>query len=101
MDRLARLPTKPILGLEVPVATTRRARLLGLAGLPREDAGIGLLLPRCRSIHTFGMRFDIDILFLDKDGAVVERHAGVGPRRILCCRRADSVLELVVGGRPG
>ena len=50
----------------MPVATTVSSRLLGLALLRREHAGAGLLIPRCRSVHTFGMRFPIDVLFLDE-----------------------------------
>ena len=93
--RLSGLPTARILGIELPLATTRRARLLGLAHLSRERAGPGLLIPRCRSIHTFGMRFRMDVLFLDAGGSVIERHASVGSRRILVCRRATAVAELV------
>ena len=104
--RFAGLPTTSILGLEIPVATTRRARLLGLAHLNRGAAGPGLLLPHCRSIHTFGMRFPIDVLFLDADCRVLERHDAVGTRRILLCRSAAAVVELpsAAGGdssRPG
>jgi uncharacterized protein len=39
-------------------------RLVGLAGLARPAAGAGLLLPRCRCVHTLGMRFRIDVVFL-------------------------------------
>ena len=92
--RLTRLPTTSTLGLRLPVATTRRARLLGLAHLDREAAGPGLLIPRCRSIHTFGMRFPINVLFLDAAGRVLESHEAVGPRRILACHRAHAVAEL-------
>jgi uncharacterized membrane protein (UPF0127 family) len=103
--RFAGLPTASILGLEIPIATTRRARLLGLAHLDREAAGPGILLPHCRSIHTFGMRFPIDVLYLDADVRVLERHDAVGSRRILVCRSAAAVVELPsVGGdsiRPG
>src|SRR5262245_52399763 len=55
--RFRGLERTELLGLEVPVATSRRSRLLGLALLRRERAGPGLLIPRCRSVHTFGMRF--------------------------------------------
>ena len=95
--RLRRLPTVCLLGLELPVATTPRARLLGLAHLHREAAGTGLVLPRCRSIHTFGMRFAIDVLFLDGAGRVLECREAVGPRRILTHRGARSVVELPAG----
>ena len=62
--RLRALPRREVLGAVYPVAATRRARLLGLALLDRDDAGPGLLIPGCRSVHSFGMRFALDIWFL-------------------------------------
>jgi trehalose synthase len=92
--RLGRLPSAPVLGREVPVASTRCARLLGLANLPLDDAGPGLLIPRCRSVHTFGMRFPLDLVFLDRAGRPVSFRRAVPPRRVAWDRRACSVLEL-------
>ena len=88
------LPERSILGVSVPVASTFRSRLIGLAGLDRERAGRGLLIPRCSSVHTFGMRFDLDLLFLDRDGRVVELRRSVPPRRLARCAEADATLEL-------
>ena len=101
--RFRGLPTASVLGLQLPVATTRRARLLGLASLDLDAAGPGLLIPRCRSVHTFGMRFPLDVAFLDARGSVLERHQAVPPRRILGCRRAAAVAEMPSepGGEPG
>jgi trehalose synthase len=92
--RLRRRPTVTVLGREVPVAAGARARLLGLARLERVEAGPGLLIPRCRSVHTFGMRFALDLVFLDRDGRPCSVRKGVGPRRIAFERRASAVLEL-------
>src|SRR5947207_15891404 len=66
--RLRGLPRSVALGVEVPVATRLPARLLGLALLDRDRAGAGLLIPRCSSVHTFGMRFALDLFFLDREG---------------------------------
>lgn len=85
-------------GVRVRVATTRAARLLGLALLDREAAGEGLLVPSCRSVHTFGMRFPLDIAFLDAAGTVIGRRRGVPPRRAVVDRRASAVLEVPSGG---
>ncbi len=93
-QRLSRLPTVTVLGREVPVASGFRTRLLGLAGLERERAGAGLLIPRCSSVHTFGMRFALDLVFLDADGRVLSRREGVGPCRFARHRGAGAVLEL-------
>ncbi len=92
--RLLELPTATVLGREVPVAAGRRARLLGLARLDRERAGPGLLIPRCRSVHTFGMRFPLDLVFLDRDGRPRSTRRAVPPRRVVSDRRASAVLEL-------
>jgi uncharacterized membrane protein (UPF0127 family) len=83
-----------VLGFDVPVAGTWRSRLLGLAFLDRARAGPGLLIPRCRRVHTFGMRFSLDLLFLDADGRVVELRRGVEPGRFVRCPDAVDVLEL-------
>jgi uncharacterized membrane protein (UPF0127 family) len=82
------------LGFEVTVATTWLSRVLGLTLLPRERAGAGLLIPGCRSVHTMGMRFRLDLLFIDRDGRVVEFCREVPPGRVFRCRRATAVLEL-------
>ncbi len=92
--RLHRLPRRRILGREVPVAAGFRARLLGLAGLRRELAGNGLLIPRCSSVHTFGMRFALDLVFLDDAGRRLAVRGAVPPGRIACHRGAASVLEI-------
>jgi uncharacterized membrane protein (UPF0127 family) len=92
--RLERLPTVRVNGRLVRLAAGPSARALGLAFLDRRSAGSGLLIPGCRSVHTLGMRFSLDIAFLDAEGAVLSRRLGVGPRRIVCDRRASAVLEV-------
>jgi trehalose synthase len=92
--RLRGLPTRAILGRDVPVASGPRARLLGLARLDRDAAGPGLLIPRCSSVHTFGMRFGLDLVFLDRDSRPVSFRRAVPPCRFAFDRRASAVLEL-------
>lgn len=70
------------------------ARLRGLAYLDREDAGAGLLIPRCASVHTFGMCFALDLVFLDADLQPLSFRHAVPPRRLAWDRRASAVLEL-------
>jgi len=86
-----------VLGLEVPVATGLRARLLGLGCLDRADAGLGLLIPRCSSVHTFGMRFALDVCFLDVRGGLLAVRLAVPARRVASHRGADAVLEIPAG----
>jgi uncharacterized membrane protein (UPF0127 family) len=82
-----------ILGSTVPIASSLRIRLMGLAFLRHERAGAGLLIPRCRSVHTFGMRFPLDVLFLDAEGRVIELRRSVPPCRVIRCPGAVAVLE--------
>jgi hypothetical protein len=92
--RFRGLPTREVLGAVYPVAVTLRTRLLGLSFLDLDDAGSGLLIPRCRSIHTLGMRFPVDLYFLGVDGEPVGARYGVGPWRFVRNRAARSVLEV-------
>ncbi len=92
-SRLESLPRRVVGGHEVPVAVGFRARLLGLALIDREAAGPGLLIPRCASVHTFGMRFDLEVWFLGEDDEVLERLI-VPPRHVAARRGARAVLEL-------
>jgi uncharacterized protein len=62
--------------------------------LDHAAAGEGLLIPRCRSIHTFGMRFALDVIFLDSAARAVSVRRRVPPRRIAADRRGRSVLEV-------
>jgi hypothetical protein len=92
-SRLESLPRRVVCDYEVPVAVGFRARLLGLARLDREAAGPGLLIPCCSSVHTFGMRFDLEVCFLGEDDEVLERLL-VPPRCFAAHRGARAVLEL-------
>ena len=91
------LAWRRVAGVEVPVAGRFSIRALGLAHLCRADAGPGLLIPGCRCVHTFGMRFELDLLFLDQAGRVIRCARAVPRRRVLFERRANAVLELPAG----
>jgi hypothetical protein len=65
-------------------------RLRGLAFAPPCGP---LLIEGCRSVHTFGMRYALDLVWLDGDGAVIRVDRGVPPRRVRTCLRARSVIE--------
>jgi hypothetical protein len=80
-------------GRAVPVAASLRSRLLGLAGLDR-GAAPGLLIPGFRAVHTIGMRFELDLHFLDAQGLPVSVLRAVPPRRFALEVRARKVLEL-------
>ena len=92
--RFRRLPTAEVASRRVPVAVTLPSRLLGLALLRAGRAGEGLLIPRCRSVHTFGMRFEIDISFVDREGVTLAVRRAVPRNRVVRDRRAAAVLEV-------
>jgi uncharacterized protein len=92
--QLEELPRRELFGFELPVAVGFRCRLLGLAGLEREEAGEGLLIPRCASVHTLGMRFPLDLVFLDRNERPLSVRLAVPPGRIAWMLRAAAVLEL-------
>jgi uncharacterized membrane protein (UPF0127 family) len=66
--------------VEIVAARSFRARLLGLALRRRAPPGRALLLPRCRSVHTFGMRFPLDLVWLDREGRVIAVEESVPTR---------------------
>ncbi len=79
------------------MAVTLLSRLLGLALLRPGRAGEGLLIPRCRSVHTFGMRFAIDVVFLDRERRALSVRRSVARNRVVGHRGAAAVLELPAG----
>jgi len=85
-------------GLTLIVAGSRRSRMLGLAKLDALPADHGLLIGPCRSIHTFTMRFALDLVWLDGDGRPARLDEDVAPRRMRTCLRARSVVETAAGG---
>ena len=64
-----------------------------LARLDAMPSTTALHIPRCRSVHTFTMRFPLDLIWLDKAGHVVRVDPQVPPRRLKSCLRARSVIE--------
>lgn len=78
-------------------ARTHRSRRRGLSRLDALDPMYALHIPQTPSVHTFGMRFALDLIWLDGEGAVVRVDHGVGARRMRLCVRARSVIETVAG----
>ncbi len=101
------LTRQTVLAHSVEVAghgAARRKGLLGRDGLP---AGEGLWIVPCESVHTFWMRFPIDLVYLDRHKKVKKVRGGVAPWRVSACLSAHSVLEFpsgtveTTGTRPG
>lgn len=82
----------------VTVAATPWARARGLLGRRGLEPGEGLLLSPCRGVHTFFMRFPIDVIFLDRRNLVVEAARDLAPGRVAGIHlAARSALELPAG----
>jgi uncharacterized membrane protein (UPF0127 family) len=88
--------------MQIRLAATPPSRLRGLIARPPSPRP--LLLVPARSVHTFGLRRPIDVVFLDADLRVVKVVRRLPPRRVAGARGAVCALELVAGAatvRPG
>ena len=72
-------------------------RVRGLLGRPALGAGEGLLIDHCRSVHTVGMRYAIDLVFLGRDWVVKKIVNSLAPWRLAFCLGAAMVLEMTAG----
>jgi uncharacterized protein len=86
-----------VLGERVEAARSGATRRKGLLGRDRLGAGEGLWIVPCESVHTFFMRFPIDLVYLDRKNQVRKVRHAVGPWRISACFTAHSVIELPAG----
>ena len=82
--------------LEIAVeSATRKKGLLGRAGL---EAGAALVIAPTNAVHTFFMRFPIDIVFVARDGAIVKVSRAVPAWRMAAAWRGYAVVDLAAGG---
>lgn len=96
MARIVNQTRGTILASCAVVAATWRARMVGLLDRQALEEGQALILPRCCTIHTIGMRFAIDVLFVRK-GVVVRAIRTLAPFRLVWALGADTVIELPAG----
>ena len=75
-------------------ASKRRTGLLRHTGL---EPGQGMWIVPCEAVHSFGMKFTIDVIYLDRKKRVKKTRPQMTPRRISGCLLAHSVLELPAG----
>ncbi|HKP48867.1 MAG TPA: DUF192 domain-containing protein [Gemmatimonadales bacterium] len=86
------------LGGRVLLANRWLTRLRGMLARPAPLPGEGLLLSPCRSVHMFGMRYPLDVAFLDDRGGVVASYPALAPgARTRWHRQAVHALELPAG----
>jgi uncharacterized protein len=86
-----------IVGDSITSAETSAERRTGLLKHTHLEAGQGLWIVPCESIHMFFMKFALDVIYLDKKKRVRKVVAGLRPWRISACLSAHSVIELPVG----
>jgi len=86
-----------VLGNEVDVADTRAKRNTGLLKHTGLEPGHGLWIVPCEGIHTFFMKFAIDVVFIDRKRRVRKVVRDLGPWRLAMSMTAHSVIELPVG----
>ncbi len=83
--------------LDVMLAATLLARMRGLLWRPALGPAQAMLLRPCNLVHTLGMRYPIDVVFLRRDGTVLRIAPALPPRRMCGHWGADEVLELAAG----
>jgi hypothetical protein len=86
-----------ILATQLTRAHTAASRQKGLLGRDGLLPGEGLWIAPCESVHTFFMRFPIDLVYLDRKLKVKKVRHSVGAWRLSACFTAHSVLELPAG----
>jgi uncharacterized membrane protein (UPF0127 family) len=86
-----------LLGNLIEIADTSSKRRTGLLKHASLQPGEGLWIVPCEAVHTFGMQFPIDVLFLSKKRKVLKIRQNMVRRRMALCLRAHSVLELPAG----
>jgi uncharacterized membrane protein (UPF0127 family) len=95
--RILNRTRRTVLATEAEVADTSRKRKVGLLEHQSLPDGQGLWIVPCEGIHTFGMKFAIDVVFLNRKKKVMKVRPDMGRRRISLCLLAHSVLELPAG----
>lgn len=86
-----------VLAQAADVADTSAKRRTGLLKHKSLEAGEGLWIVPCESVHTFFMKFPIDLVYLDRKRRVRKVRDTVVPWRLSACLLAHSILELPAG----
>ena len=79
------------------IARTSAARQKGLLGRTSLPEGGGLWIIPCESVHTFFMKFPIDLVYINRKNVVKKVRRNVGPWKLSACLSAHSIIELPVG----
>ena len=95
--RVANQTKGQMLADRADIANTSATRRTGLLKHTELKPGEGLWIAPCEGVHTFGMKFPIDVLFLSKKKQVLKARPDMVKGRIAFSLRAHSVLELPAG----
>jgi len=82
---------------QICCAFDSRSRRIGLLRRDRFDSGEAMIIAPTTAVHTFGMRFPIDIAVVTRDGRIVKSRSIVPPSRIVAALRGFAVIELPAG----
>ena len=97
MYRLRNETRGTLLGDSIDIADTSAKRKTGLLKHTGLSAGHGLWIVPCEGVHTFFMKFPIDLLYVDKNNVVRKVVPNVRPWRVSLCLPAHSIVELPAG----
>lgn len=89
--------TNQVLANRATRAKNSLARMKGLLFTDCLPTGAGLLLEGTKSIHMFGMRYAIDVLFCDSSGLVLKCVENLAPWRMAACWHSQLTIELPAG----
>jgi uncharacterized protein len=95
--RISNQTRNTVLATAADIADTSAKRRTGLLKHQSLEPGAGLWISPCESVHTFFMKFAIDLVYLDKQKKVRKVRHAVPPWRLSACLTAHSVLELPAG----
>jgi uncharacterized membrane protein (UPF0127 family) len=95
--RVSNLTRNTVLATCMEVADSSARRNRGLLGRERLAQGEGMWILPCAAVHTFWMRFSIDLIYLNRKNRISKLVSAVPPWRLSACLWAYSVLELPSG----
>ncbi|MGC2163721.1 MAG: DUF192 domain-containing protein [Silvibacterium sp.] len=95
--RISNFTRQTVLAHSAEIANHGAARRKGLLGRSSLAPGEGLWIAPCEAVHTFFMKFPIDLVYLDRDKRVEKVRSNVRPWRMSACLSAHSIIELPVG----
>lgn len=86
-----------VIANDAQLANTFFSRLKGLLGTQQFESGKGLIIRPCNSIHTIGMKYAIDVLFMDEHDQILKIVMDMPAGKFSLCRNGSYVVELPAG----